>query len=302
MKSDNNPSVGQKGGMYCYIMTPFNNQGDVDHSVLERYVDAVIADGADGVTCVASTTEGVYLTESERFATVETVCNVAANRVPVNVGVGALSTRQVLHFAEHAQKSGAATLMLEMQTYILRVNRAATHRHYSEVAGAVDIPIKLYNIPSTTRYDCKPDEIADMADIDGIDSVKDATGDATRVRDIRSLCGDRFSLYCGLHYVALDSYRYGAIGWEGSFHPLIGRYIVELHQTLSAQDFDKGAKLFAKLEPLFQFFKYYGVPQSIKAMSAWSDIKLGTTRRPLSELSLSQTVRLKEILIDLDCF
>lgn len=302
MKSESSQTVGRKGGLYCYIMTPFNSQGDIDHAVLERYVDAVINDGADGVTCVASTTEGVYLTESERFSAVETVCNVAHKRVPVNVGVGALSTRQVLHFAEHAQKSGAATLMLEMQTYIMRVSRAATHRHYAEVASAVGIPIKLYNIPSTTRYDCTPDEIADMANIEGIDSVKDATGDATRVRDVIALCGDRFSLYCGLHNVALDSYRYGAIGWEGSFHPLFGQQIVELHQTLRARDFDKGAKQFATLEPLFQFFKYYGVPQSIKAMSAWSDIQLGTTRRPLSELSPAQTIRLKEILTTLGCF
>lgn len=302
MKSESSQTVGQKGGMYCYIMTPFNNQGDVDHSVLERYVDAVIEDGADGVTCVASTTEGVYLTEAERFSAVETVCNVVAKRVPVNVGVGALSTRQVLHYAEHAQKSGADTLMLEMQTYIMRVSRAATHRHYAEVAGAVDIPIKLYNIPTATRYDCTPDEIADMADIEGIDSVKDASGDATRVRDIKALCGDRFPLYCGLHFVALDSYRYGAIGWEGSFHPLFGPQIVELHRTLMARDFDKGVEQFAKLEPLFHFFNYHGVPQSIKAMSVWSDIQLGTTRRPLSELTAMQTARLKEILRTLGCF
>ena len=265
-------TVGRKGGMYCYILTPFNTRGDADHAVLEKYVDAVINEGADGVTCVASTTEGVYLTEPERFAVVETVCNTVAKRVPVNVGVGAYSTRQVLHFSEHAQKSGADSLMLEMQIYIKRVSRAAVHQHYADVTTAVDIPIKLYNIPTATGYDCTPDEIADMADIDGIDSVKDASGIATRVRDIKSLCGDRFPLYCGLHFVALDSYRYGALGWEGAFHPLIACPIIELHRTLMTGDFVKGAAQFSRLEPLFQFFNYHGVPQSIKAMSEWTDI------------------------------
>lgn len=56
-------TVGKKGGLYCYLITPFDDQGNVDHAVLERYTDDIITGGADGVTCVASTTEGVYLTE-----------------------------------------------------------------------------------------------------------------------------------------------------------------------------------------------------------------------------------------------
>ncbi len=294
-------TVGRKGGLYCYLITPFDEKGDVDHSVLERYVDAVIESGADGVTCIASTTQGVYLTEKERFAVVETVCKSANSRVPVNVGIGGFSTRQALHYSEHAQKSGASTMMLEMQTYIPKVSFKAAHQHYVDVAKESNIPIRLYNIPSTTRFDMTPEQIAEMADIDKIDSIKDATAIATRVRDIKNLCGDRFSLYNGLHWVALDSYKYGAIGWEGGFHPLIAKDMVELHRTLRAQDFVKGEKLYKRLEPLFTFLQYYGVPQSMKAMSQWSDINLGKVREPLSGLTAMQTAELKNILTNLGC-
>lgn len=294
-------TIGRKGGLYCYVITPFKENGDVDHAVLERYVEAIIQSGADGLTCVASTTQGVYLTEQERFAVVDTVCKTANGRVPVNVGIGGFSTRQVLHYAEQAQKAGASTMMLEMQTYIMKVNFESAHKHYADVGKASDIPIRLYNIPSTTRFDMTPDQIARMSDIKQIDSIKDATGDATRVRDIRSLCGDRFSIYNGLHWVSLDSYKYGAIGWEGGFHPIIAKEMVDLHQVLSARNFDKGEIMYKRLEPLFTLFKYYGVPQCMVAMSEWSDIPLGTTRPPLLALNESQKADLKRVLINLEC-
>lgn len=294
-------TIGKAGGLYCYMITPFTKDGDIDHNAMERYVDEVIAVGVDGVTCVASTTEGPYLTESERFDIVQTVCDVARNRVPVNVGIGALSTRQSLHYAEQAQNAGASTLMLEMQSYMPEIKFSAIKQHYADIANASTVPIRLYNIPRTTRIDLLPEQIAEMADIDGIDSVKDASGIATRVRDIKSLTGDRFSFYCGLHFVAMESYDYGAIGWEGALHPLFGKEMVELHQLLRARNFEAGLALYKRLEPLFIFFRTYGVPQCIKAMSEWSDNKLGSPRKPLSELTELQSAQLKLILQNLGC-
>jgi 4-hydroxy-tetrahydrodipicolinate synthase len=292
-------TVGKKGGLYCYLITPFDDQGNVDHAGLERYTDGVIADGADGVTCIASTTEGVFLTEAERLAVVKTVCDTAAGRVPVNVAVGDFSTRQVLHWADHAQKAGASTLMLEMQTYLPDINFADVVRHYQDVAESVDVPIRLYNIPRTTRYDMTPKMIAELAVVDGIDSVKDATGDPHRVRDIVALTGDRFALYTGLHFVARESYRYGAIGWEAAFHPLFTQDMVSLHQQLRSGN-PEGQVLYKKMEPLFVFFRHYGVPQCMRAMSKWSGLNLGEPRAPLPRLNDGQSNQLKSLMIDLD--
>jgi len=296
-------SVGKKGGLFCYLITPFDHDGKVNHDALERYVDAIVESGADGLTCVASTTEGPYLTEKERFSVVKTVCDTNNGRVPVNVGIGGFSTAQSLLYAENAHKNGASTMMLEMQTYLPnRVTFSAAHQHYAEIARASDIPIRLYNIPSTTRFDFTPPQIADMADIEGIDSVKDATGIGSRVQEIKSLCGDRFSLFCGLHYVAMESYQYGAIGWEGAFHPLFAKEITALHKLLRKGDYVEGKQLYLRLEPLFTFFKFYGVPECIKAMSAWTDINLGEPRRPLPGLSQAQRDGLKDVMTNLGVF
>ena len=288
-------TAGRKGGLYCYVMTPYDDAGNVAHDVLERYVDAVIEGGVDGLTCIASTCEGVYLTGEERFAVADTVCRAADGRVPVNVGVGGFSTRQTVEFAEQAQRCGASSLMVDMQTYF-PIDFGAAHRHYADIARSADVPIRVYNITVPTHFDFTPDRIARLADIDAIDSIKESSGIATRVRDIRALCGDRFGVFCGFHFVSLEVFRYGAIGWECGMHPLIVRDCVELYQALIQGDFDAGERLYRRLQPLFFFFKYYGVPQSLKAMSKWSDIDLGRPRPPLPELTQAQTARLREIL------
>lgn len=292
-------TLGQKGGLYCYLITPFDELGNVDLDTLERYADQIIEGGADGLTCIASTTEGVYLTQAERFAVVETVCNTAAGRVPVNVAIGDFSTRQVMHWADQAQRAGAATMMLEMQTYLPEIHFSDVACHYEAVANGVDVPIRLYNIPRTTGYDMSPAMIAELATIDGIDSVKDATGDPHRVRDLKALTGDRFALFTGLHFVARESYYYGAIGWEAAIHPLFLADMVNLHRLLLAGDIAANA-LYKKMEPLFIFFRHYGVPHCIKAMSAWSDLDLGQPRAPLPRLTSIQAAQLKALMKNLN--
>lgn len=291
-------TVGRNGGLYCYLMTPYDEDGAVNHDALERYVDAVIEGGVDGLTCIASTCEGVYLTEDERFAVAETVCRVSKDRVPVNVGVGGFSTRQVIRYAEQAQKCGAASLMTDMQTYF-PISFETARQHYIDLARSTSVPIRIYNITQPTHFDFTPERLLEMADIEAIDSVKESSGIATRVRDIHSLCGDRFAVFCGFHIVSLEVFKYGAEGWECGMHPLIVKDCVDLYRALRARDFDTGTRLYERLVPLFLFFKYFGVPQTLKAMSNWSDINLGRPRPPLPELSSGQTARLEQIMKDL---
>jgi 4-hydroxy-tetrahydrodipicolinate synthase len=190
--------------------------------------------------------------------------------------------------------------MLEMQQYF-PVSFEAVQRHYEAVAAAVPLPIRLYNLPLPTRFDFTPDRIAAMGSISGIQSVKEASGDATRLRDIRSLCGDRYNLHCGLHFQALDGLRFGADGWEVMLHPLIAKRCVELYRALKEDPWsNKAEAMFRRIEPLFHFFRQCGVPQSIKAMSEWTDLKLGKPREPYGELAPNAKARLRQIVKDLD--
>ena len=287
-------------GIYCYVMTPFAKTGEVDLGALKDYVEAIIQSGVDGLTCIASTCEGAYLSEQERFDVTKAVCKIAGGRVRVNVGAGAISTRESIRYAKHAEDGGATALMVDMQTYF-PVTMDEAYRHYMAIAESVTIPIRLYNIPAPNKFDFTPERLVQMASISRITSIKEASGDVNRTRDIKALCGSRFAIFCGFHYMLLDAFRLGAVGWEAGLHPLIARLCVDLYRTLAVErDAPKSERLFQQLLPLFTLFRYYGVPQTLKAMSVWSDIKLGDPRPPLSPLPPAQLKLLEQILRDLE--
>lgn len=190
--------------------------------------------------------------------------------------------------------------MLELQQYF-QVTFEAARKHYEAVADAVRVPIRLYNLPRATRFDFTPQLVAAMSDIPAIQSVKDASGDVTRLRDIRAVCGQRYDLYCGLHYQALEGFQLGADGWEVMTHPLLTHRLVKLVSLLTADPWSPESQSdYIELQPLFLFFKEYGVPQSIKAMSEWTELKLGRPRAPYTELSPPQKIRLRAILYELE--
>lgn len=281
------------------MVTPYDERGDVDINTLRRYVAAVMQAGVDGITCIASTCEGPYLTMEERRLVATTVGKVVDGRAGLNIGIGALSTRQAIEYAKQAQDCGATSLMLEMQQYF-EIDFENAQRHFETVARAVPVPIRLYNLVAPTHFDFTPKRIANMVGISQIRSIKEASGDVTRIREIRALCGDRFNLFCGFHYQCLEAFRFGAVGWEVMLHPLIASACVELYRELKTDAWSKeGERLFRRMQPLFDFFRLNGVPQSVKALSDWSDLRLGRPRPPLRELGEQQRMRLKEILGEL---
>jgi len=273
------------GGFYCYLATPFDAAGAVDTGLIPDYVDEMIRAGVDGVTCVASTCEGPYLSDDERRTLIASVGAAVAGRTGLNVGVSAVSTKQVIENAKHAQDHGATCLMIEMQQYF-PITAAGIYRHYAEIAEAVTLPIRLYNLPVPTRVDLTPSTICKLGSIAAIRSVKDASGEVERLQQIREACGDRFTLYCGLHFQLLEGMRMGADGWEVMLHPLIAPDLVRLFRTVSAApDSSASAAHFARWLPVFRFFRQHGVPQSIKALSRRTPMQLGSMRRPQTDLS-----------------
>lgn len=298
--SSHAPHYRDNGGLYCYLATPYNMKGDVDAGLLAEYASEIVRSGVTGVTCVASTCEGPYLSDAERNLVLDTVGKAVGGRVKINAGIAAISTRQAIANAMRAKDAGATSLMLEMQQYF-PVTFDVAYKHYEMIADAVDMPIRLYNLPVPTHFDFVPKHIFMMGSIAAIASIKEASGDVRRLRDIRSLCGDRFSVYCGFHYQALDGFRFGADGWEVMMHPKIADHLTSLYAQLSEDPWSQAAeKLYGRLQALFYFFKEHGVPQSIKAISEQTDLKLGKPRMPLQELSPAAKARLDEIVATLD--
>ena len=288
------------GGVYSYVMTPFDKNGDVDHGALANYIEGLVESGVDGVTVNASTTEVHYLQEAERKAVLETVCKTANKRVIVNAGVGTHSTRQSLYFANHAKDTGVDRLICELPTFF-KIDFKDAYRHYESISDEIGLPIRIYNITAPTHIDFTPDQALQLSNIEMVDSFKEATADPFRTKEVVNLCGHRLQVYCGFHYLLPDVIEYGAVGWEGGMHPAFAPLSVKLFRAL-IKDCHSGEskELYQRLAPLYFFLKTYGVTQTVKAMDEWTDTGFGVPRPPQGVLPDVARPHLKQILSRLE--
>lgn len=183
-------------GSIVALVTPMFDNGDVDKDSLKKLVEFHIDQGTDAFVVMGTTGESATLSEHEHMDMVKAMVEYVAGRIPVIAGTGANSTTEAIALTQTANQLGADACLL-VTPYYNKPTQKGLYLHYKAIAEAVDIPQILYNVPGRTACDMLPETIGRLAKIERIVGVKEATGDLTRVSEIRELCGDDFALYTG---------------------------------------------------------------------------------------------------------
>jgi 4-hydroxy-tetrahydrodipicolinate synthase len=183
-------------GSMVALVTPMNSNGSVDNDSLKKLVEFHIKEGSDAVVAVGTTGESATLDEGEHCAVIEAIVQFVDGRVPVIAGTGANSTTEAITLTRRAKQAGADACLL-VTPYYNKPTQEGLYLHYKAIAEAVDIPQILYNVPGRTACDMLPETIGRLASIENIVGVKEATGDLSRVKQIRDLVGNNFALYSG---------------------------------------------------------------------------------------------------------
>ncbi|PZQ66416.1 MAG: dihydrodipicolinate synthase family protein, partial [Escherichia coli] len=152
-------------GTYTVMITPFTPEGALDLPALRRFVDWQIEQGIHGLIPLGSTGEFLSLSDEEQEAVAETVIRQAAGRVPVLIGTGAEDTREAVRLSRRAERLGADGVMIIPPFYSTPTEDELFH-HYSTIAGAIGLPIMLYNNPATANVDLTPPVVARLSHID----------------------------------------------------------------------------------------------------------------------------------------
>jgi 4-hydroxy-tetrahydrodipicolinate synthase len=182
-------------GAITALITPFRD-GKLDLPALERLVEAQISAGIDGLVPCGTTGEAPTLHGFEFREVIECVVKTARHRVPVIAGAGANSTEHAIELSRTAAKLGADAL-LHVAPYYNKPTQAGLYAHFDAIAGAVDLPIVLYNIPGRCGVEIQNATIQRLrAAHRQIVAVKHATGrvddaaDLLQISDIAVVSGD----------------------------------------------------------------------------------------------------------------
>ncbi len=183
-------------GSIVALITPMNDDGSVDRDSLKKLVEFHIEQGTDSLVAVGTTGESATLTETEHCAVIKAVVDFAAGRIPIIAGTGANSTAEAIALTRLAKQAGADACLL-VTPYYNKPTQEGLYQHYKAINDAVAIPQILYNVPGRTACDMLPETVGRLAALPNIVGIKEATGDLTRVKKLRELCGENFALYTG---------------------------------------------------------------------------------------------------------
>lgn len=170
-------------GLLTAMVTPFRPDGGVAEDAAVALGRHLLAHGSNGLVIGGTTGESATLTDAELFALVELMARELGDEGTIVGGAGANDTRHAAELTEGVVAAGAEAV-LSVTPYYNKPNRRGIRRHFEEVARAAGgTPVILYNIPSRTAVNMPPDLLAELAQIDGIEAVKQANSDELQLID-----------------------------------------------------------------------------------------------------------------------
>src|SRR5699024_8591855 len=199
-------------GVFAVSTTPFRRDGEQDLDVYTEGVQRVIDAGVDGILALGATGEALALDPGEREAQVRRLVEVVDGGVPVVVGCMGYRPEEVSAMIADAHRWGASAAMVTPSFYGgLRPGDAAAA--LEPVLERAEVSIMLYNNPGSTGVDLSPAHLLRLARHESLWSVKETSGEATRVRELREELGDRVEVFIGADGLALEGLTQGASGW-----------------------------------------------------------------------------------------
>ena len=180
-------------GCATALITPFKPDSSIDFPALRKLVARQIDSGVDALVACGTTAEPSTMSEREWSETLAAVIDETNGRIPVIAGTGGNSTSAVIKSGKAAKALGADA-QLCVTPYYNKTTQSGLIAHYEAIASSSDLPLIIYNVPSRTGLNIRPDTLKKLCENPYILGIKEASGDAAQAADIRMLCGDSLPL------------------------------------------------------------------------------------------------------------
>ncbi|WP_166970818.1 dihydrodipicolinate synthase family protein [Brevibacterium atlanticum] len=233
-------------GVFAVPTTPFAEDGAQNLEALSRRIDEVVAAGVTGVLGLGATGEALALSPAEREAQIKTLVSAVDGRAHIVIGCMAYTPAEMSAQISRAAGWGADAVMVTPPFYGgLEPDAVIAALH--PVLAAAEVPAMVYNNPHSTGTDLLPDHLAALADTGGLWSIKETSGAATRIRELRETLGQDIEIFVGADGIALEGFAQGASGWVAASAWLLPEHCQRLWALADSGDWAGAVELWTKL-------------------------------------------------------
>jgi 4-hydroxy-tetrahydrodipicolinate synthase len=250
-------------GVYPAAMTQFKHDQSLDIPATLRHLDAMMAAGIDGLILLGTLGENCSLEYGEKIELLKAAVAHVGKRIPVLAGVAESSTRIACRYAADAAKAGVDGLMV-LPAMVYKADGREAIAHFRAVAAASDRPIMIYNNPVTYGVDITPEMFIDLADEPKFVAIKESSDNPRRITDLKIVCGDRFTLFCGVDDLIFEAAILGATGWVAGLVNAFPRESVRLWQLIVTGNLDAARNVYRWFTPLLHLDTHVKLVQYIK--------------------------------------
>jgi 4-hydroxy-tetrahydrodipicolinate synthase len=256
------------GAILTAAVTPFDRDGRVNEAAAVHLWGHLLDHGSDGVVIAATAGEAPTLTDEEHVDLVRLAVAEVGDRATVVAGAGSNDTRHAVELTEQVTLAGVDAI-LSVTPYYNRPNRRGILAHFHEVARATDKPILVYNIPSRTTVNMGPELLAELAQIDGIEGVKQANDD-----ELQPI--DGLDIYAGNDNVLARTLDFGGAGGV-----LVSSHVVGEEMRRMVDEPERRAEIDASLQDVYAAMFVTTSPIPVKAALNLLGHDVGDPRLPL---------------------
>ncbi len=276
------------------LVTPFNHKG-IDEDALRRLVNYHLESGTDGILVAGCTGESFTLTPRERNRLLNITKEQTEGRVPVILGTGSSSQAQAIEMSKNASDLGV-DYVLVISPYGNKPSQTAIYDYYTEIAK-VSPPLIVYNVPGRTGRGIDPDTIVELADVDNIVGVKEASGDLDAVSYILKHRPE-FKVWSGDDSLTLPMLALGAYGVISTVANIMPVEMKGMIEAFLSGDIKRAQKLHMNMFPVIKALFLEGNPVPLKeAMNLMGQI-VGDCRKPLGRMGEHTREILVNVLYD----
>ena len=277
------------------IVTPMFPDGSIHYEKLGELIDWQIACSTDAIVICGTTGESACMTDNEHIDCIAFAVKRAAGRVPVIAGAGSNDTRYAEELSKEAKNLGVDAL-LHVTPYYNKTSQRGLLTHFTKIADATDLPVILYNVPSRTGVNIKPETCRALSEHPNICAVKEASGNISQVAQIKALCGDALDIYSGNDDQIVPILSLGGRGVISVLSNVMPREAHDICALYLEGKTAESADLQLKLLPLVNHMFMDVNPIPVKAAMNMMGLNVGPLRMPLCEMSEEHTAVLRKTL------
>ena len=277
------------------IITPFTKEGKVNYSALKTILEYQIAHGTDAIVICGTTGESATLSHEEHTEAIRFTVETVAHRIPVIAGTGSNDTAYALHLSNEAEKIGVDGLLM-VTPYYNKASQAGLIKHYTYLADRVSTPIIIYNVPSRTGCDVKPETYAELSKHKMIYAAKEASGNISSIAKTISLCEKDFTIYSGNDDQITAIMSLGGKGVISVLSNVAPQVAHDIAAAALAGDFEQSRKLQIEYLELCNALFMDVNPIPVKQAMNIMGFDAGPLRMPLCEMNEANTAKLKAVM------